>query len=109
MDKWSQPLIWGMLIAVIGPIVVSYFGWVFIYFGLLAVAGFAVLLWVLYFYSIYLLSTRSHDDRFVQVYMLVMSIMLLPWSLVLIFAFFSSATKAHNQRASSPENETNHG
>ena len=30
MQKWSQPLIWGMVIAVIGPIMASFFGLAFI-------------------------------------------------------------------------------
>ena len=79
MQKWSQPLIWGMVIAVIGPITASYFGLVFSYFGSLTVLGIAALLWILYFYAIYLLCTRPHDERFVQIYMLVMSILMLPW------------------------------
>ncbi|WEJ89765.1 MAG: hypothetical protein P0Y63_01615 [Klebsiella huaxiensis] len=109
MQKWSQPLIWGMVIAVIGPIIASYFGLVLIYFGSLTMAGIAVLLWVLYFYAIYLLCTRPHDDRFVQIYMLIMSIIMLPWGLVLVFTFFASATKAHNQRVLSDTDETKDG
>jgi hypothetical protein len=31
MQKWSQPLIWGMVIAVIGPIMASFFGLAFTY------------------------------------------------------------------------------
>jgi hypothetical protein len=27
MQKWSQPLIWGMVIAVIGPIMASFLAW----------------------------------------------------------------------------------
>jgi hypothetical protein len=61
---------------------------------------------VLYFYAIYLLCTRPHDERFVQVYMLIMSILMLPWGLVLIFTFFASATAAHNRRVSSSNDET---
>lgn len=53
MQKWSQPLIWGMVIAVIGPIMASFFGLAFTYFGTLSVVWFAVLLWFLYFYAIY--------------------------------------------------------
>ncbi len=34
---------------------------------------------ILYFYAIYLLCTRPHDERFVQIYMLIMSILMLPW------------------------------
>ena len=109
MQKWSQPLIWGMVIAVIGPITASYFGLVFIYFGSLTVLGIAVLLWVLYFYAIYLLCTRPHDDRFVQIYMLVMSILMLPWGVVLVFTFFASATTAHNRRVAPSHDETKEG
>ncbi|QGU14208.1 hypothetical protein GNG27_05865 [Leclercia sp. 119287] len=105
MQKWDQPLIWGMVIAVIAPIVVSFFGVAFISFGSPTVLWFAVLLWLLYFYAIYLLCTRPHDDRFVQTYMLTISIFMLPWGLVLAFTFFASATKAHNQRISSDSNE----
>jgi uncharacterized membrane protein len=63
------------------------FGLAFTYFGTLSVVWFAVLLWFLYFYAIYLLCTRPHDERFVQVYMLIMSILMLPWGLVLILPF----------------------
>ncbi|QGN36997.1 hypothetical protein GJ746_06640 [Klebsiella oxytoca] len=109
MQKWSQSLIWGMVIAVIGPITASYFGLVLIYFGSLSIMGLAVLLWGIYFYAIYLLCTRPHDERFVQIYMLVMSILMLPWGLVLVFTFFASATAAHNQRVSSNDEETKDG
>ncbi|HCB1499418.1 TPA: hypothetical protein MYO83_002265 [Klebsiella michiganensis] len=109
MQKWSQPLIWGMVIAVIGPITASFFGLVFIYLGSFTVLGLAVLLWGLYFYAIYLLCTRPHDDRFVQIYMLIMSILMLPWGLVLVFTFFASATKAYNLRVSSDTDETKDG
>ncbi len=109
MQKWSQPLIWGMVIAILGPIMASFFGLAFTYFGTLSVVWFAVLLWFLYFYAIYLLCTRPHDERFVQVYMLIMSILMLPWGLVLIFTFFASATAAHNLRVSSNTDETKDG
>lgn len=59
MQKWDQPLIWGMVIAVIAPIVVSFFGVAFISFGSPTVLWFAVLLWLLYFYAIYL-CVRGH-------------------------------------------------
>ena len=109
MQKWSQPLIWGMVIAVIAPITVSFFGLAFIYLGSLSVVGIAVLLWVLYFYAIYLLCTRPHDDRFVQIYMLVMSILMLPWGVVLVFTFFASAPTAHNRRVAPSPDETKEG
>jgi hypothetical protein len=54
---------------VIGPIMASFFGLAFTYFGTLSVVWFAIM--VLYFYAIYLLCTRPHDERFVQVYMLM--------------------------------------
>jgi uncharacterized membrane protein len=69
--------------------------------GTLSVVWFAILLWILYFYAIYLLCTRPHDERFVQIYMLIMSILMLPWGLVLIITFCMSATAAHNRRVSS--------
>lgn len=108
MQKWSQPLIWGMVIAVIGPITASYFGLVFIYFGSLTVLGIAALLWILYFYAIYLLCTRPHDERFVQIYMLVMSILMLPreWCW---FYLFASANTAHNRRVAPSHDETKEG
>ena len=109
MQKWSQPLIWGMVIAVIGPITASYFGLVFIYFGSLTVLGIAALLWILYFYAIYLLCTRPHDERVVQIYMLVMSILMLPWGVVLVFTFFASANTAHNRRVAPSHDETKEG
>ncbi|MDC0726609.1 hypothetical protein POH93_14580 [Phytobacter diazotrophicus] len=100
MNKWNQSLIWGMFLALIGPIAVSIFGLVGFYFGTLSVAGFAVLLWVLYFYCFYLLLTRPHDARYVQICVLITGILLLPWSIVLIFAYFASANAAHNLRVS---------
>ena len=42
MQKWSQPLIWGMVIAVIGPIMASFFGLAFTYLGTLSVVWFAI-------------------------------------------------------------------
>jgi hypothetical protein len=109
MQKWSQSLIWGMGITVIAPITVSIFGLALIAFNTLTLLGLAVLLWGLYFYAIFLLCTRPHDERFVQIYMLVMSILTLPWSILLVFAFFASATKAHNQRVSSNMDTTKDG
>jgi hypothetical protein len=59
MQKWSQPLIWGMVIAVIGPIMASFFGLAFTYFGTLSVVWFAVLLW----FSIFTRFICSARDR----------------------------------------------
>ena len=98
MEQRKWPLIIGLLIALGGPLCASYFGLVLIYFGTLKVAAFALILWIFYFYMVYLLNTREHDERFVQTIVLIFSVLMLPWSIVLVFAYFASATKAHNRR-----------
>jgi hypothetical protein len=59
------------------PIMASFFAWRLPILWPLSVVWFAPIM-VLYFYAIYLLCTRPHDERFVQVYMLIMSILMLP-------------------------------
>lgn len=110
MQKWSQPLIWGMIIAILNPLGVSYIALIGVAIGnTLTFVWCAMLAWAIYFYAIYLLCTRPHNDRFVQIYMLIMSILMLPWGLVLVFTFFASATTAHNQRVSSDTDQTKDG
>lgn len=98
MEQRNWPLVIGMLIALGGPLCASYFALVLFYFGTLKVAAFALILWIGYFYIAWLLGTRAHDERFVQTCVLILSILMLPWSIVLIFTYFASATKAHNLR-----------
>jgi hypothetical protein len=38
----------------------------------------AMLAWAIYFYAIYLLCTRPHDSRLVQIYLLLMGTLMLP-------------------------------
>ena len=98
METRNWPLIIGMLITLIGPLFVSYLGLVGFYFGTLTIAAFALFLWMMYFYIAYLLGTRAHDEKYVKIWVLIFSTLMLPWSIVLIFTFFASATKAHSLR-----------
>lgn len=98
MKQRNWLLISGMILTLAGPLCVTYFGLALIYLGTLLVAGWAFVLWIFYFYIVYLLAAEPHDKRYVQICVLILSILTLPWSILLIFAFFASATKAHNAR-----------
>ncbi|MFK9877951.1 hypothetical protein ACJEQ9_25965, partial [Klebsiella pneumoniae] len=71
--KWSQPLTWGMIIAILNPLGVSYIALIGVVIGnTLTFVWCAMLAWAIYFYAIYLLCTRPHDSRLVQIYLLLM-------------------------------------
>lgn len=62
--KWSQPLMWGMIIAILNPLGVSYIALIGVVIGnTLTFVWCAMLAWAIYFYAIYLLCTRPHDSR----------------------------------------------
>lgn len=83
--KWSQPLMWGMIIAILNPLGVSYIALIGVVIGnTLTFVWCAMLAWAIYFYAIYLLCTRPHDSRLVQIYLLLMGTLMLPWGLVLL-------------------------
>ena len=69
----------------------------------------ALLAWAMYFYAIYLLCTRPHDSRLVQIYLLIMGALMLPWGLVLLITCIMTEIKANNQRSPSPPGETKDG
>ncbi|WP_228261092.1 hypothetical protein, partial [Klebsiella pneumoniae] len=70
--KWSQPLMWGMIIAILNPLGVSYIALIGVVIGnTLTFVWCAMLAWAIYFYAIYLLCTRPHDSRLVQIYLLL--------------------------------------
>ena len=108
--KWSQPLMWGTIIAILNPLGVSYIALVGVAIvNTLTFVWCALLAWVIYFYAIYLLCTRPHDSRLVHIYLLVMGALMLPWGLVLLITCIMTEIKANNQRSPSPPGETKDG
>ncbi len=69
----------------------------------------AMLAWAIYFYAIYLLCTRPHDSRLVQIYLLVMGTLMLPWGVVLLITCIMNEIKANKPRSTSSLNETKDG
>ena len=110
MKKWNQPLIWGMIIAILNPLGVSYIALIGVAIcNTLAFVWCAMLAWAIYFYAIYLLCTRPHDGRLVQIYLLIMGTLMLPWGLVLLITCIMNEIKANKQRTSSSASETKDG
>ena len=108
--KWSQPLIWGMIIAILNPLGISYIALIGIALGnTLTFVWCAMLAWAIYFYAIYLLCTRPHESRLVQIYLLMMGILMLPWGLVLLITCCMNEIKAIKPRSSSSQSETKDG
>lgn len=71
---------WGMIIAILNPLGVSYIALIGVVIGnTLTFVWCAMLAWAIYFYAIYLLCTRPHDSRLVQIYLLLMGTLMLPW------------------------------
>jgi zinc transporter ZupT len=81
--KWSQPLMWGMIIAILNPLGVLYALIGVVIGNTLTFVWCAMLAWAIYFYAIYL-PARPHDSRLVQIYLLLMGTLMLPWGLVLL-------------------------
>lgn len=76
---------WGMIIAILNPLGVSYIALIGVVIGnTLTFVWCAMLAWAIYFYAIYLLCTRPHDSRLVQIYLLLMGTLMLPWGVVLL-------------------------
>lgn len=108
--KWSQPLIWGMIIAILNPLGISYIALIGIALGnTLTFVWCAMLAWAIYFYAIYLLCTRPHESRLVQIYLLMMGTLMLPWGLVLPITCCMNEIKAIKPRSSSSQSETKDG
>ena len=108
--KWSQPLIWGMIIAILNPLGISYIALIGIALGnTLTFVWCAMLALAIYFYAIYLLCTRPHESRLVQIYLLMMGTLMLPWGLVLLITCCMNEIKAIKPRSSSSQSETKDG
>ena len=108
--KWSQPLIWGMIIAILNPLGISYIALIGVVIGnTLTFVWCAMLAWAIYFYAIYLLCTRPHDSRLVQIYLLLMGTLMLPWGGVLLITCCMNEIKANKPRSSSSQSETKDG
>lgn len=69
----------------------------------------AMLAWAIYFYAIYLLCTRPHDSRLVQIYLLLMGTLMLPWGLVLLITCIMREIKVNQAPTPSPPGETKDG
>lgn len=61
------------------------------------------------FYAIYLLCTRPHDSRLVQIYLLLMGTLMLPWGLVLLITCIMREIKVNQAPTPSPPCETKDG
>ncbi|CAQ88112.1 hypothetical protein [Escherichia fergusonii] len=109
MQRCNGFLISGIALTAGAPLCISWFGLVGFYFGALSLVVAAVISWIVYFWLIYLVLTRPHNQRFVERFILIVGICFLPWSIVLIWAFFASATRAHNHQAEQTKNSTTDG
>ena len=108
--KWSQPLIWGMIIALLNPLGISYIALIGVALGnTLTFVWCALLAWAIYFYAIYLLCTRPHESRSGQIYLLMLRTLMLPWGLVLLITCCMNEIKANKPRSSSSQSETKDG
>lgn len=109
MQRCNGFLISGIALTAGAPLCISWFGLVGFYFGALSLVAAAVISWIVYFWLIYLVLTRSHNQRFVERFILIVGICFFPWSIVLIWAFFASSARAHNQHAEQIKNSTTDG
>ena len=96
---------WGMIIAILNPLGVSYIALIGVVIGnTLTFVWCAMLAWAIYFYAIYLLCTRPHDSRLVQIYLLLMGTLMLPWGLVLLITCIMREIKVNQAPTPSPAN-----
>ena len=100
MQRCNGFLISGIALTAGAPLCISWFGLVGFYFGALSLVAAAVISLVL---------TRPHNQRFVERFILIVGICFFPWSIVLIWAFFASSARAHNQHAEQIKNSTTDG
>ncbi len=108
--KWSQPLIWGMIIALLNPLGISYIALIGVALGnTLTFVWCAMLAWAIYFYAIYLLCTRPHESRAVQIFLLMMGTLMLPWGLVLLITCIMNERSVDKPRSPSSISETKDG
>lgn len=108
--KWSQPLIWGMILALLNPLGISYIALIGVALGnTLTFVWCALLAWAIYFYAIYLLCTRPHESRSVQNFLLIMGTLMLPWGLVLLITCIMNERSVDKPRSPSSISETKDG
>lgn len=108
--KWSQPLIWGMIIALLNPLGISYIALIGVTLGnTLTFVWCALLAWAIYFYAIYLLCTRPNESRSVQIFLLMMGTLMLPWGLVLLITCIMNERSVDKARSPSSISETKDG
>jgi hypothetical protein len=70
---------WGTIIAILNPLGVKLYRLSRRrYWQHADICRCALLAWAMYFYAIYLLCTRP-DSRLVQIYLLIMGALMLPW------------------------------
>ncbi len=66
-------------LALLNPLGISYIALIGVALGnTLTFVWCALLAWAIYFYAIYLLCTRPHESRSVQIFLLMMGILMLP-------------------------------
>ncbi|HAL2076466.1 TPA: hypothetical protein H5X76_000031 [Escherichia coli] len=109
MQRCNGFLISGIALTAGAPLCISWFGLVGFYFGALSLVAAAVISWIVYFWLIYLVLTRPHNQRFVERFILIVGICFFLWSIVLIWAFFANSARAHNQHAEQIKNSTTDG
>jgi uncharacterized membrane protein len=98
-----------MIIAILNPLGISYIALIGVALGnTLTFVWCAMLAWAIYFYAIYLLCTRPHESRLVQIYLLMMGTLMLP-GLVLLITCCMNEIKANKPRSSSSQSETKDG
>lgn len=68
MQRCNGFLISGIALTAGAPLCISWFGLVGFYFGALSLVAAAVISWIVYFWLIYLVLTRPHNQRFVERY-----------------------------------------
>ncbi len=66
MQRCNGFLISGIALTAGAPLCISWFGLVGFYFGALSLVAAAVISWIVYFWLIYLVLTRPHNQRFVE-------------------------------------------
>lgn len=76
MQRCNGFLISGIALTAGAPLCISWFGLVGFYFGALSLVAAAVISWIVYFWLIYLVLTRPHNQRFVERFILIVGILL---------------------------------
>ncbi len=98
-----------MIIAILNPLGVSYIALIGVVIGnTLTFVWCAMLAWAIYFYAIYLLCTRPHDSRLVQIYLLLMGTLMLPWGSA-AYHLYHEEIKVNQAPTPPPPGETKDG